>query len=233
IQDHVNKQGHGLLDVWLSHGAQVTRLPAGFKRIAEGGDFPHAAMGDDERGYYGLQFHPEAAQTTPGQHIITRSVRSICACAGLWTSVQLSNDLVRRLRAQIGAGRVLLGLSGGVDSSVTAALLQRAIGARLVCVFVDHGLLRLHEADAVMATFAEHLGVNVVHVNAERQFLANLAGETDPEAKRKIIGNTFIEIFDAEATKLDDIKLLAQGTIYPDVIESAGSATGKAHVIKS
>src|SRR5699024_10264799 len=233
IQDHVNDQGHGLLDVWMSHGDRVETLPEGFKRIANTDSAPLAAMADETRGFYGLQFHPEVTHTHQGKRILARFVHAICGCGELWRNEQIIDDLVARIRAQVDADRVLLGLSGGVDSSVTAALLHRAIGERLVCVFVDHGLLRLHEADNVMATFAEHMGVNIVHVDAEDTFLARLAGIEDPEAKRKIIGNTFIEIFDAEAGKLDNIQWLAQGTIYPDVIESAGAGTGGAHLIKS
>lgn len=233
IQDHVNDHGHGLLDVWMSHGDRVKTLPDGFKRIANTDGAPLAAMADEERGYYGLQFHPEVTHTHQGKRILARFVHEICGCGELWRNAQIIDDLVAHIRQQVGDDRVLLGLSGGVDSSVTAALLHRAIGERLVCVFVDHGLLRLHEAGDVMATFAEHMGVNIVHVNAEDTFLGRLAGVEDPEAKRKIIGNTFIEIFDAEAGKLENIQWLAQGTIYPDVIESAGAGTGGAHLIKS
>ncbi|MDT0634379.1 glutamine-hydrolyzing GMP synthase [Spectribacter hydrogenoxidans] len=233
IQDHINEQGHGLLDVWMSHGDRVTRLPDGFKSIAETDGAPLAGMADDERGYYGLQFHPEVTHTKQGSRILERFVRDICATTGTWRSADIIADQIERVRAQVGEGRVLLGLSGGVDSSVTAALLHEAIGDRLVCVFVDNGLLRLGEADQVMATFAQHMGVNVVAVNAEQRFLERLAGVTDPEVKRKAIGNTFIDVFEEKAAELEGIEWLAQGTIYPDVIESAGAATGKAHVIKS
>lgn len=233
IQDAVNEEGHGLLDVWMSHGDRVKTLPDGFYPAAVTEGAPLAGMADDERRYYGLQFHPEVTHTRQGKQILSRFVHDICGCGALWRSDEIIDDLVDRIRGQVGNDHVLLGLSGGVDSSVTAALLHRAIGDRLVCVFVDHGLLRLNEADAVMATFAEHLGVNVVRVNAEDQFLTRLKGIEDPEAKRKVIGNTFIEIFDDEAAKLKGINWLAQGTIYPDVIESAGSKTGKAQVIKS
>lgn len=233
IQDHVDAQGHGLLDVWMSHGDRVQSLPAGFVAAAETDGAPVAAMADDERGCYGLQFHPEVTHTKQGRRILARFVHDICGCTRLWCSAHIIDDLVARVRAQVADGRVLLGLSGGVDSAVTAALLHRAIGDRLVCVFVDNGLLRANEGDEVMATFAEHMGVNVVHVNAEETFLGRLQGVADPEAKRKIIGNTFIEVFDAQAAELEGVAWLAQGTIYPDVIESAGSATGKAQVIKS
>ena len=233
IQDHVNEAGHGLLDVWMSHGDRVKALPEGFKPIATTDGAPLAAMAHEERGYYGLQFHPEVTHTAQGQRILSRFVHDICGCGALWQSEHIIDDLVARIREQVGEGRVLLGLSGGVDSSVTAALLHQAIGDRLVCVFVDNGLLRLGEGDEVMATFVQHMGVRVIRVDAEAQFLAALAGTADPEKKRKIIGNIFIEVFDARAAALDDIDWLAQGTIYPDVIESAGSATGKAHVIKS
>ena len=233
IQDHVDDAGHGLLDVWMSHGDRVTTLPAGFKVIAETDGAPLAGMADDTRGYYGLQFHPEVTHTTQGRRILERFVLEICGCRGLWRSADIIDDLVARIRDQVGDGRVLLGLSGGVDSSVAAVLLQRAIGERLVCVFVDNGLLRAGEGDEVMATFADHMGVNVIRVNAEARFLDRLAGVSDPEAKRKRIGNTFIDVFDEQAGELTGIDFLGQGTIYPDVIESAGAATGKAQVIKS
>jgi GMP synthase (glutamine-hydrolysing) len=180
-----------------------------------------------------VQFHPEVTHTEHGAEILRRFVVDICTCATLWTPANIIDDAVARVRAQVGSDRVLLGLSGGVDSSVVAALLERAIGDQLICVFVDTGLLRFHEGDQVMATMAEHMGVHVIRVNATERYFAALAGVSDPEAKRKIIGRLFIEIFDEEAAKLEGIRWLAQGTIYPDVIESAGSATGKAHVIKS
>ncbi|AWN17722.1 glutamine-hydrolyzing GMP synthase [Salinisphaera sp. LB1] len=233
IQDHVNEQGHGLLDVWMSHGDRVKALPEGFKIIASTDGAPLAGMADEERGYYGIQFHPEVTHTLQGKRILSRFVHDICGCDALWTSEHIIDDLVARIREQVGDQRVLLGLSGGVDSSVTAALIHEAIGENLICVFVDNGLLRLNEGDEVMATFAEHKGLNVIRADAEDEFLAKLEGVADPEAKRKIIGNTFIEVFDAHAAELTNIDWLAQGTIYPDVIESAGSATGKAHVIKS
>jgi len=233
LRDHADRAGHALLDVWMSHGDRVEALPAGFKHIARTGSSEFAAMADETRRYYGVQFHPEVTHTTRGRDILERFVREICQCEALWDAGHIIADSIERVRAQVGEAQVLLGLSGGVDSSVVAALLHRAIGDQLTCVFVDHGLLRLDEGDEVMSTFAEHMGVRVIRVNAEQRFLAALAGVTDPEAKRKIIGRLFVEVFDEEAGKLRGIDWLAQGTIYPDVIESAASATGKAHVIKS
>jgi GMP synthase (glutamine-hydrolysing) len=190
-------------------------------------------MADEQRRFYGVQFHPEVTHTRQGAAILERFVLEICGCAARWTASNIIEDLVARVRMQVGSGRVLLGLSGGVDSSVVAALLQRAIGAQLTCVFVDHGLMRLGEGDQVMRTFADSLGVQVVRVDAEQRFLDALRGQSDPESKRKIVGGLFIEIFEQQARKLRDTRFLAQGTIYPDVIESAGTRTGKAHVIKS
>ncbi|MCC7411317.1 MAG: glutamine-hydrolyzing GMP synthase [Gammaproteobacteria bacterium] len=233
IEDHVSAEGHGLLDVWMSHGDRVDALPPGFKVIASTQNAPIAGMADEARGFFGIQFHPEVTHTRQGMRILSRFVHDVCGCQGLWTAANIIEDSIARVRAQIGDGHVLLALSGGVDSSVVAALLHRAIGERLTCVFVDNGLLRLDEGDQVMATFAEHMGVRVLRVDAEARFLAALAGVHDPEAKRKIIGQQFIEVFEEQATALAGIEWLAQGTIYPDVIESAGSATGKAHVIKS
>ena len=233
IEDHTTPEGYGMLDVWMSHGDRVSLLPDGFKIIASSESAPIAGIGDDERGWYGVQFHPEVTHTTQGARVLSRFVHDICGCAGEWTSGNIIEDSIARVREQVGNGKVLLGLSGGVDSSVVAALLHRAIGDQLTCVFVDNGLLRQDEGDQVMATFARHMGVNVIRVDAEARFLAALEGETDPERKRKIIGNLFIDVFDEQAAKLQDVDWLAQGTIYPDVIESAGAATGKAHVIKS
>jgi GMP synthase (glutamine-hydrolysing) len=233
IEDRVNAEGHGLLDVWMSHGDRVVALPAGFKAIASTADLPYAGMADEARRYYALQFHPEVTHTRQGQRIYERFLRGICGCDASWNPGNIIEDAIARVREQVGAGRVLLGLSGGVDSSVVAALLHKAIGDQLTCVFVDHGLLRHHEGDQVMAVFARNLGVRVIRVDAADRFFAALAGVADPEAKRKIIGRLFIEVFDEEAHKLQGVDFLAQGTIYPDVIESAGSKTGKAHVIKS
>ncbi|MFZ9904658.1 MAG: glutamine-hydrolyzing GMP synthase [Steroidobacteraceae bacterium] len=243
IEDRVNAEGHGLLDVWMSHGDQVVALPEGFKAIASTGDVPIAGMADESRRYYALQFHPEVTHTKQGTRIYQRFLRDICGCEASWNAGNIIEDAIARVRAQVGKGRVLLGLSGGVDSSVVAALLHKAIGDQLVCVFVDHGLLRYREGDAVMDIFARNLGVRVIRVNAAERFFGELKGVSDPEAKRKIIGRLFVEVFDEEAKKLagdgdgstagDRVEFLAQGTIYPDVIESAGSKTGKAHVIKS
>jgi len=222
-----------MLKVWMSHGDRVESLPEGFVISGRSANSPLAAMEDTSRKYYGVQFHPEVTHTPQGQAIIERFVRDICGCPGDWTSANIVADAIATVRARVGAGRVLLGLSGGVDSSVVAALLHEAIGDQLICVFVDHGLLRHHEGDQVMETFARHLGVNVIRVDAADRFFAALQGVDDPEKKRKIIGANFIEVFDEEAQKLESIEWLAQGTIYPDVIESAGATTGKAHLIKS
>ena len=233
IEDHVSPEGYGLLDVWMSHGDRVEALPPGFSVIAETDNAPLAGIADEKRGFYGLQFHPEVTHTPQGKRILERFVHEICGCEALWTAQNIIEDSIEAIRRQVGDGKVLLGLSGGVDSSVVAALLHRAIGDRLTCIFVDNGLLRHREGDQVMATFAKHMGVKVIRVDAEERFLAALEGVTDPEAKRKIIGNLFIEIFEEEAHKIEEVDFLAQGTIYPDVIESAGAASGKAHVIKS
>ncbi len=221
------------LDVWMSHGDRVTAAPPGFTVTACTSDLPIAAMADEQRRWYGVQFHPEVTHTQHGYEILRRFVVDICGCSTLWTPANIIDDAVERIRAQVGSGHVLLGLSGGVDSSVVAALLERAIGDQLTCVFVDTGLLRWREGDQVMATMAEHMGVKVIRVDAADRYFAALAGVGDPETKRKIIGRLFIEIFDEESAKLRDNEWLAQGTIYPDVIESAGGKTGKAHVIKS
>ena len=233
IEDRVNAAGHGLLDVWMSHGDRVSALPAGFKRIASTADVPLAGMADEARGYYAFQFHPEVTHTPQGKRIYARFVHDICGCGSAWTPGNIIADAIAAVRRQVGDGKVLLGLSGGVDSSVVAALLHRAIGDQLTCVFVDNGLLRHHEGDQVMQVFARNLGVKVIRIDAEARFLDALAGVADPEAKRKIIGRLFIEVFDEQAAHIEGVDFLAQGTIYPDVIESAGSKTGKAHVIKS
>jgi len=219
--------------VWMSHGDKVVELPLGFKTIAASSNAPIAAMSDEDRHYYGIQFHPEVTHTEYGQAMIERFVLDICGAKPEWTPVNIIPQLEKTVREQVGSDEVLLGLSGGVDSSVVAALLHRAIGNKLTCVFVDNGLLRLNEAEQVMATFAEHMGIKVIKVDAKAVFYEALKGISDPEEKRKVIGRTFIEIFDQEAKRLPNVKWLAQGTIYPDVIESAGAHTGKAHVIKS
>jgi GMP synthase (glutamine-hydrolysing) len=233
LEDNRDAAGRRVLDVWMSHGDHVVAAPPGFSVIAASDNAPLAAIADESRHLYGVQFHPEVTHTLQGGEILRRFVREIAGCASTWVTRSIIDDSVARIRAQVGADKVLLGLSGGVDSSVLAALLYRAIGNQLTCVFVDHGLLRLAEGDQVMATFAEHMGVRVLRVDAEARFLAALAGEADPEKKRRIIGRVFIEVFDEEAAKIADVKWLAQGTIYPDVIESAGAKTGKAQVIKS
>ncbi|KAF0190386.1 MAG: GMP synthase (glutamine-hydrolysing) [Gammaproteobacteria bacterium] len=233
IEDHTTPEGYGMLDVWMSHGDHVTELPPGFKLMASTANAPLAGMADEARKFYGLQFHPEVTHTKQGARILKRFVHELCGCEALWTAENIIDASIEQIRRQVGDDEVLLGLSGGVDSSVVAALLHKAIGERLTCVFVDNGLLRLHEGDQVMATFAAHMGIHVIRVNAQERFLGKLAGVTDPEAKRKVIGNLFIEVFDEQAAKLKNARWLAQGTIYPDVIESAGAKTGKAHMIKS
>ena len=233
IQDHCNDEGHGLLDVWMSHGDKVTELPAGFKVIADNAATPIAGMADEARRLYGLQFHPEVTHTLQGKAIIERFVHDICGCAHDWNMPDYIAEAVGRIRSEVGSDEVILGLSGGVDSSVAAALIHRAIGDQLTCVFVDTGLLRLHEAEQVMQAFAQNLGVKVIHVDASERFMGALGGVADPEQKRKIIGREFVHVFQAEAEKRRNAKWLAQGTIYPDVIESAGAKTKKAHAIKS
>ncbi|MFK8066634.1 MAG: glutamine-hydrolyzing GMP synthase [Gammaproteobacteria bacterium] len=233
IEDHTTPEGWGLLDVWMSHGDRVKTLPQGFKVIASTDSAPIAGMADEDRHFYALQFHPEVTHTRQGMRILSRFLHEICGCKNNWTTENIIENNVDQIRQQVGSDKVLLGLSGGVDSSVVAALLHRAVGDQLTCVFVDNGLLRLNEGDQVMTTFAEHMGVKVIRVDAEDRFLDGLKDEADPEKKRIIIGNIFIKIFEEEARKLENVKWLAQGTIYPDVIESAGTETGKAHVIKS
>ena len=233
IQDRSNAEGHGLLDVWMSHGDKVTELPAGFKVIASNDSCPIAAMADESRHFYAVQFHPEVTHTIKGKEMFARFVHEICGCHNDWNMPDYVAEAIEKVRAQVGSDEVILGLSGGVDSSVVAALLHRAIGDQLTCVFVDNGLLRLNEGEMVMQMFARNLGVKVIHVDATAQFMGHLAGVSDPEQKRKIIGREFVEVFQAEARKLPNAKWLAQGTIYPDVIESAGAKTGKAHAIKS
>ena len=233
IEDRRNADGHGLLDVWMSHGDKVVGLPPGFTLAGSSDACTIAAMADESRRFYGVQFHPEVTHTRRGAAILARFAHDICGCGHDWTMHGYAAEAVDAIRAKVGGEEVLLGLSGGVDSSVAAALLHRAIGDRLVCVFVDHGLLRQNEAEQVMDTFAMHLGVRVVHVDASGQFLAALAGVDEPEAKRKIIGRLFVDVFQREAAKLTDAKWLAQGTIYPDVIESASAKGSNAHTIKS
>jgi len=221
------------LQVWMSHGDRVETLPEGFAIIGKSDSSPAAAMANEERLFFGLQFHPEVTHTNKGQIIIENFVHQICECGSEWTPGNIIENDINNIREEIGDDQVLLGLSGGVDSSVVAALLNRAIGEQLTCIFVDNGLLRLNEGDQVMEVFSTHMDLNVIRVDAEGLFLSKLQGVEDPEEKRKIIGNTFIEVFEEEASKLVNVKWLAQGTIYPDVIESAGAKTGKAHVIKS
>jgi GMP synthase (glutamine-hydrolysing) len=233
IEDHTSAEGYGLLDVWMSHGDKVVELPPGFKIIASSDGAPIAGIGNADKNFYGLQFHPEVTHTRQGGRILERFVLKICQCETFWTAGNIIEDSIRTVKETVGNDRVILGLSGGVDSSVVAALLHKAIGDQLTCVFVDTGLLRLNEGDQVMATFAQHMGVKVVRVDAEQRYLSALQDVTDPERKRKIIGSLFIDVFDQEAAKLVDVKWLAQGTIYPDVIESAGAKSGKAHLIKS
>ena len=233
IQDRVTADGHGLLDVWMSHGDKVSELPPGFKLMASNPTCPIAGMADEDRRFYAVQFHPEVTHTLQGKVLIERFVLGICRLAGDWSMPSYVDEAVARIRRDVGDQEVILGLSGGVDSSVAAALIHRAIGKQLTCVFVDNGLLRLNEAQQVMEAFARNLGVKVIHVDAREQFMGHLAGVTDPEQKRKIIGREFVEVFQAESAKLPNAKWLAQGTIYPDVIESAGAKTKKAHTIKS
>lgn len=233
ISDHIDGSGNSLLDVWMSHGDKVVELPADFALMASTPTCPIAGMAHKTLPFYGIQFHPEVTHTLQGERIFEHFVIEKCGCEALWTPANIVEDAIARVQQKVGGDKVLLGLSGGVDSSVVAALLHRAIGDQLTCVFVDNGLLRLHEGDQVMEMFAKNMGVKVIRADRADLFLGKLAGEADPEAKRKIIGNTFIEVFDEEAAKLTDVNWLAQGTIYPDVIESAGADTGKAHTIKS
>jgi len=233
IQDRINEQGHGLIDVWMSHGDKVTSLPPGFKVVASNPATPIAGMADETRRFYALQFHPEVTHTRQGKAMLARFVHDICGCGHDWNMPDYIAEAVEKIRMQVGKDEVILGLSGGVDSSVAAALLHRAIGSQLTCVFVDNGLLRLNEASQVMETFALNLGVRVIHVDASVKFLHHLTGVSDPEQKRKIIGREFVEVFQRESAKLSQAKWLAQGTIYPDVIESAGGKNKKAHTIKS
>ncbi len=233
IEDHTSAEGFGLLDVWMSHGDRVCTLPPGFITMASTAGSPIAAMADEARHFYGLQFHPEVTHTPQGMRILKRFVHDICGCEARWTTGNIIDEYVSALRDQIGGDEVILALSGGVDSSVVAALLHRAIGEQLTGVLVDTGLLRLGEADQVITTLARHMGIRVIKVDAEARFLNALKGVIDPEQKRKIIGKLFVEVFNEEASKRSNARWLAQGTIYPDVIESAGATTAKAHLIKS
>ncbi|MDO8438035.1 MAG: glutamine-hydrolyzing GMP synthase [Nitrosomonadaceae bacterium] len=233
IHDRADTQGHGLLDVWMSHGDKVTALPPGFKVMASNAASPIAAMADETHKFYGVQFHPEVTHTLQGKAIIERFVHDICGVGYDWNMPDYVEEAIGKIRSRVGSDEVILGLSGGVDSSVAAALIQRAIGEQLTCVFVDNGLLRLNEAKQVMDTFSKNLGLKVIHVDASEEFLKHLQGVTDPEQKRRIIGREFVEVFQRESAKIANAKWLAQGTIYPDVIESAGGKTKKAHTIKS
>ena len=233
INDFVTSEGHGMLKVWMSHGDKVIDLPPGFKLMASTDSCPIAGMADEARHMYAVQFHPEVTHTVQGAAILGRFVHEICGCKSDWNMPDYVSEAIESIRKQVGSDEVILGLSGGVDSSVAAALIHRAIGDQLTCVFVDHGLLRLNEGQMVMDMFAKNLGVRVVHVEATDQFMGQLAGVSDPEAKRKIIGREFVEVFQVEAGKRKNAKWLAQGTIYPDVIESAGKGKKGAHTIKS
>lgn len=233
LKDSVGSDGESLLDVWMSHGDKVVAMPEGFVLMASTPACPIAGMVNESKKFYGIQFHPEVTHTLQGQGLFQHFALEICGCEGLWTAAAIIEDQIARVRQQVGDSHVLLGLSGGVDSSVVGALLHKAIGDQLTCVFVDNGLLRKNEGDMVMEMFAKNMGVKVIRANAQDKFLNGLVGVSDPEAKRKVIGNTFIEIFDEESHKIENVHFLAQGTIYPDVIESAASKTGKAHVIKS
>ncbi len=233
LADRHNVAGHPVLDVWMSHGDKVVAVPDNFTVTGRTETAPVAAFEHVSAPFFGVQFHPEVSHTRQGEKILSRFVHDICGCAADWSAENIIETHIRSVREQVGADKVLLGLSGGVDSSVVAALLHKAIGPQLTCIFVDTGLLRYGEGDDVMAMFAREMDINVIRVNARERFFNALQGETDPERKRKIIGEQFIRVFEQEASKLKDVKWLAQGTIYPDVIESAGSATGKAHVIKS
>ncbi|NIG62440.1 MAG: glutamine-hydrolyzing GMP synthase [Serratia symbiotica] len=233
IENITSLFGKPILDVWMSHRDKITAIPSDFVTIASTDSCPFAIMANEKKRFYGVQFHPEVTHTQQGQRMLERFVLDICQCEALWTPATIIEDAVECIRQQVGEDHVILGLSGGVDSSVTAMLLHRAIGTRLTCVFVDNGLLRLNESDQVLKMFGDHFGLNIVHVAAENRFLSELAGVDEPETKRKIIGRVFVEVFNEEACKQSYVKWLAQGTIYPDVIESAASATGKAHVIKS
>ncbi|MDV7105287.1 glutamine-hydrolyzing GMP synthase [Vibrio sp. TH_r3] len=233
IEDAIAEDGAPLLDVWMSHGDKVVAIPSDFAKVAETDTCPFAAMANEEKKFYGVQFHPEVTHTRQGLRMLENFVLNICGCEKLWTPQSIIDNAVAQIKEQVGDDEIILALSGGVDSSVVAMLVQRAVGDKLTCVFVDNGLLRLNEGQQVMEMFGDHFGLNIIKIEAEERFLSALAGEVDPEKKRKIIGHEFINVFDEESKKLKNAKWLAQGTIYPDVIESAASKTGKAHVIKS
>ncbi|PCS23412.1 glutamine-hydrolyzing GMP synthase [Candidatus Enterovibrio escicola] len=233
IEDSLNDEGFVVLDVWMSHRDKVVEIPSDFVKSASTDNCPYAAITNEEKNFYGVQFHPEVTHTRQGNRILERFVIDICGCEKLWNSSAIVEYLIARVKEQVGDDEVILGLSGGVDSSVVAMILHQAIGDKLTCVFVDNGLLRLNEGYEVMDVFVGHFGLNIIHVKAEKRFLSALSGISDPEAKRKKIGHVFVDIFDEESSKLENAKWLAQGTIYPDIIESAASKTGKAHVIKS
>lgn len=233
IEDHTTKDGRPVLDVWMSHGDQVTTLPEGFETIASTADVPIAGMANDDYRFYGLQFHPEVAHTRQGKRILNRFIQHICGCEAYWKPENIVDAKIKHITRTVGNDRVLLGLSGGVDSAITAALLHKAIGDQLISVFVDTGLLRQDEPEYLKATFEANQGIDVVYVDARDRFLQALEGVTDPETKRKIIGELFIEVFEEQAKQYDNVKWLAQGTIYPDVIESAGKNDNTASVIKS
>ena len=233
IEDHRNAEGHGLLNVWMSHGDKVVEIPAGFKLMASTESCPIAGMADEDRRFYGVQFHPEVTHTAQGEAILRRFVLDICGARPDWVMTDHVGEAVAKIRAQVGSEEVILGLSGGVDSSVAAALIHRAIGDQLTCVFVDTGLLRLDEGAQVVETFQQHMGMKLIHVDATARFMGALEGVADPEAKRKVIGREFVHVFQEEASRLPNARWLAQGTIYPDVIESAGAKSKKAMTIKS
>ena len=233
IEDAVSHDGKALLDVWMSHGDKVVAIPDGFTTVAKTDNCPYAIMANESKRFYGVQFHPEVTHTRQGKRMLEHFVLNICGCEALWTASAIIEDAVARIKEQVGDDEVILGLSGGVDSSVVAMLVHRAIGDQLTCVFVDNGLLRLNEGEQVMEMFGDHFGLNIIKADAEERFLSALHGIDEPEAKRKTIGRVFVEVFDEHAKSMKNAKWLAQGTIYPDVIESAASKTGKAHVIKS
>lgn len=233
IEDAISAGGRALLDVWMSHGDKVVAIPEGFETVAKTDNCPFAIMANEQKRFYGVQFHPEVTHTRQGKRLLEHFVLDICGCEALWTPSAIIEDAVARIKEQVGGDEVILGLSGGVDSSVVAMLVHRAIGDKLTCVFVDNGLLRLNEGEQVMEMFGDHFGLNIIKADAEERFLSALKGIDEPEAKRKTIGRVFVEVFDEYAKSMKNAKWLAQGTIYPDVIESAASKTGKAHVIKS